>query len=158
MLATIAATAPTGGDPFGATAALATSAPSLGQGFWSISGNVLCIKSYDPIVFFYGVGTEQFIGRDFNGREIDPGAQWNYRFGVGFAVNDRVTLSTRFQGAYVEEVKVDRQRVFGSNIEPMSLRMAATISKPCNRLVEPFVEFGLTEGAVSSYFGVTWTF
>jgi hypothetical protein len=158
MLATIAATAPTGGDPFGPAAALATSAPSLGQGFWSISGNVLCIKSYDPMVFYYGVGTEHFIGREFNGREIDPGANWNYRFGVGFAVNEKVTLSTRFQGSYIEEVKVDRERVLGSNLEPMSLRLAATIARPCDRLVEPFVEFGLTDAAVSSYFGVTWTF
>jgi hypothetical protein len=158
LLATISATAPTGGDPFGAAVALAPSAPSLGQGFWSISGSTLCIHTYDPLVFYYGVGGEHFFSRRFEGLEIEPGNSWNYSFGAGFAVNDRVTLSTRFRGAYVEELRVNRERVFGTNVEPMSLRMAATISKPKDRIVEPFVEFGLTDGAVSNYFGITWTY
>jgi hypothetical protein len=157
-LFTIMATAPTGDDPFGPTAVLAQSAPSLGQGFWSIAANALCIQSYDPIVLFYGVGAEHFFSRHFNDREIEPGNSWNYTFGVGFAVNDRVTLSTRFLGSYVEELRVNRERVFGTNVEPMTIRMAATISKPCNRIVEPFVEFGITESAVDSFFGITWTY
>jgi hypothetical protein len=40
----------------------------------------------------------------------------------------------------------------------MSIRFSATISQPCDRLVEPFVEFGITDDAVSSFIGVTWTF
>jgi hypothetical protein len=157
-LFTISATAPTGDDPFGPVPVLAQSAPSLGQGFWSISATALCIQTYDPIVFFYGVGAEHFFSRHFNEREIELGNSWNYLFGVGFAVNDRVTLSTRFFGSYVEETRVNRERIFGSNIEPMTIRMAATISKPCNRIVEPFVEFGITESAVESFFGITWTY
>jgi hypothetical protein len=158
VLATVSATAPTGGDPFGAAVFLAPTAPSLGQGFWSVSGRVLCIHSYDPVVFFYGVGGEQTFSRNFGELEIEPGTIWNYSFGVGFAVNDRVTLSTRFLGAYAEEVRINRERRFGTNFEPMTLRLAATISKPNKRLVEPFTEFGLTEGTVSNYFGVTWTY
>ena len=158
MIATIAATAPTGGDPFRGIAGLAPSAPSLGQGFWSISGSLLFIQPYDPVVVFYGLGTEHFFSRQFRGFEIEPGAQYNYLFGVGFAVNERITLSTRFLGAYVEEIKVDGERRFGTNAEPMSLRLSATISKPCDRLVEPFVEFGLTDDAISSFIGITWTY
>jgi hypothetical protein len=157
-LLTISATAPTGGDPFGPAPVLAQSSPSLGQGFWSISGNALCVQTYDPLAFFYGVGVEHFFARHFNGVEFEPGNSWNYTFGVGFAVNDRVTLSTRFLGSYVEEVRINRHRVFGTNIEPMTIRMAATISKPCDRLVEPFVEFGITDSAVESFFGITWTY
>jgi hypothetical protein len=158
MLATVSATAPTGGDPFGASLVLAPTAPALGQGFWSIAGRVLCIHSYDPLVFFYGVGGEQFFAREFNNVEIEPGTSWNYSFGLGFSVNERVTLSTRFLGSYVEELRVNRERRLGTNAEPMTIRMAATIAKPKKRLVEPFVEFGLTESAAQSYFGVTWTF
>jgi len=40
----------------------------------------------------------------------------------------------------------------------MSLRIAATFAKPKNRLMEPFVLFGLTNDAVESNFGITWTF
>jgi hypothetical protein len=155
---TLAATAPTGGDPFSAAVGLAPSAPSLGQGFWSASGSLLFIQPYDPIVVFYGLGMERFLESTYVGRELQPGAQYSYLLGVGFAVNDRVTLSSRFRGAYVEELEADGERIIGTNSEPMTLRFSATISKPCNRIVEPFVEFGLTDDSVSSYFGVTWTF
>ena len=42
---------------------------------------------------FYGLGTEHFFSREFRGFEIEPGAQYNYLFGVGFAVSqdDAVT-------------------------------------------------------------------
>jgi len=158
MIATIMATAPTGGDPFTNAVGLAPTAPSLGQGFWSVAGNLLFIQPYDPVVVFYGLGTEHFFSREFLGLEIEPGAQYNYLFGVGFAVNERITLSTRFFGAYVEEIKVDGERRFGTNSEPMTLRLSATISQPCDRLVEPFVEFGLTDDAISSFLGITWTY
>jgi hypothetical protein len=158
VIGTLAATAPTGSDPFTGALALAPTAPSLGQGFWSIAGSLLFIQPYDPVVVFYGLGTEHFISRHYVGVEIEPGAQYNYQFGVGFAVNERITLSTRFFGAYVEEIKVNGDRRFGTNIEPMTIRLSATISQPCDRLVEPFVEFGITDDAVSSFFGITWTF
>jgi hypothetical protein len=158
VIANIAATAPTGGDPFSAAVGLAPTAPSLGQGFWSVNGSLLCIRPYDPIVFFYGIGTERFFEREFVGLEIRPGAQYTYNFGVGFAVNERVTLSTRFNGAYTEELEVNGERRFGTNAEPMTIRFSATISQPCDRLVEPFVEFGITDDAISSFIGVTWTF
>jgi hypothetical protein len=158
VIATIMATAPTGGDPFTNAIGLAPTAPSLGQGFWSIAGNLLFIQPYDPVVVFYGLGTEHFFSREFLGLEIEPGAQYNYTFGVGFAVNERITLSTRFVGAYVEEIKVNGERRFGTNTEPMTLRMSATISRRCDRLVEPFIEFGLTDDAISTFLGITWTY
>jgi hypothetical protein len=158
VIGTIQTTAPTGGDPFTAAVGLAPTAPSLGQGFWSIAGNLLFIQPYDPVVVFYGLGTEQFFAREFVGLEIDPGAQYTYTFGVGFAVNERITLSTRFFGAYVDELEVDGQRRFGTNAEPHTIRLSATISQPCDRLVEPFVEFGITDDAISSFLGITWTF
>jgi hypothetical protein len=157
-IGTLQATAPTGGDPFSNVIGLAPTAPSLGQGFWSIAGNLLLIQPYDPVVVFYGLGVERFFERQFVGLEIEPGTQYNYTFGVGFAVNERITLSTRFFGAYVEELEVDGQRRFGTNAEPLTVRMSATISQPCDRLVEPFVEFGITDDAVSSFVGITWTF
>lgn len=158
VIATVQATAPTGGDPFDLAAMLAPSSPALGQGFWSVAANVLFIQPYDPVVLFYGVGMEHFFSEEYRGIEFEPGSQWNYTFGVGFAVNERVTLSTRFFGAYVEELKADGERLFNTNLEPMTMRFAATISKPCDRIVEPFVEFGITDDSVSSFFGITWTY
>ena len=158
VIGTLSATAPTGNDPFTGAAAFASSAPALGQGFWSIQGQMLFIQEYDPCVIFYGGGVEGFFPHEYIGREFKRGMEYSYLFGIGFAVNERITLSSRFRGSYIDDLEVDGNRVLGSNIEPMTLRFAATISKPCKRLMEPFVEFGLTEEAVNSYFGITWTF
>jgi hypothetical protein len=157
-VSTLAVIAPTGGSPFAGVLGLAPSAPSLGQGFWSVQGNLTFIQPYDPVVLFYGLGMERYFESRYSGIDIEPGAQYSYTLGVGFAVNDRVTLSSRFRGAYIEETEADGLRVPGSNQEPMTLRFSATVSKPCNRIVEPFIEFGLTDDSVSSFLGVTWTF
>jgi hypothetical protein len=67
-------------------------------------------------------------------------------FGVGFAINDRVTISGTFQGYYITDTYLNNQDVYGTNVEPMTMRFAATIVRNC-RIVEPFVQFGLTDSA-----------
>ncbi len=152
---TFAAVAPTGNDPFPAVGA-STAAPSLGNGFWSLASNLLFIKNYDPVVLFYGAGTRQNFDTEFNGQEFRAGGEYNYQFGVGFGVNSKVTFSTRFNGAYVTESRLDGQRIQGSIQEPMTLGLAMTIAKN-KKLIEPFVDFGLTDDASDARFGITWT-
>lgn len=164
VITTISGTAPTGGDPFTGVVGISPTAPSLGNGFWSVQGTVLFIQQYDPVVVFYGLGMQRSFQHEYVGIEFEPGAQYSYLLGFGFAVNERITLSTRFFGSYVEELEANGQRVLGTNTEPMTIRMSATISKPShhkkgsNRLVEPYVEFGLNDDSVNSNVGITWTF
>lgn len=159
IIGTLAGLAPTGGDPFGVFGAISPNAPSLGNGFWAISGNLLWVQTrYDPVVLFYGFGARYQFEHEYIGIEFQPGTEFNYTLGTGFAVNERVTLSTQFFGAYIEELKADGERVEGTIQEPMTIRMAATLAKPCNRIVEPFVAFGLTDDSISSNFGITWTY
>jgi hypothetical protein len=158
VIGTLSATAPTGGDPFTGAVGVAPSAPSLGNGFWSVSGNLTWIRVYDPVVVYYGLGLRRHFSHTYLGLDIEPGPEYNYTLGIGFSVNEKVTLSTQFFGSYIEEIKVNGDRVEGSNQEPMSLRLAATFARPKDRLVEPFVTFGLTDDAVAANFGITWTF
>jgi hypothetical protein len=110
------------------------------------------------VVVFYGFGARYQFARRFIGVEFEPGMEYNYTLGTGFAVNERVTLSAQFFGAYIEDLKANGERLEGTNQEPMNLRLAATLAKPCNRLVEPFVTFGLTDDAIAANFGITWTY
>jgi hypothetical protein len=159
IIGTVAGLAPTGGNPFGVLGTVTPNAPSLGNGFWAISGNLLWVQTrYDPVVVFYGFGARYQFEREFFGIEFAPGLEANYTLGTGFAVNERVTLSAQFFGAYIDDLKANGERVEGSNQEPMNLRLAATLAKPCNRLVEPFITFGLTDDSISSNFGITWTY
>ncbi len=152
---TLATVAPTGDEPISAVG-LSPSSPTLGGGTWSISSNLLLVRNYDPVVLFYGAGTRQYFLSEINGVKFRPGGEYNYQLGIGFAVNSEVTLSTRFNGAYVSELHVDGERVRGSIQEPMTLGLAMTISR-CKKLVEPFVDFGLTDDATDARVGITCT-
>lgn len=149
-------TAPTGLDPFVIAPAGLPQAPSLGNGTWSLASNLLFIRTYDPLVVFYGFGTRHHFDRQLNGQNFEQGQEYNYQMGVGFAVNSKVTFSTRFNGGYVTESRLDGVRRQGTIQEPMIISLALTIAQ-CNGLVEPFVDFGLTDETIESRFGVIWT-
>jgi hypothetical protein len=155
VIGTVAFTAPTGN--FNAPVFGVVPGTALGQGFWALSGQLLFINRYDPIIAFYGVGFRHLFERDFNGVVVQPGEQLNYQFGVGFSANDRVTLSATFQGFFISNMLLDGSALLGTNVEPMSLRFAATIARNC-RIVEPFALIGMTDSAPNASFGVTVTF
>jgi hypothetical protein len=154
---TFAATLPTGDSPFLGTTVGALSAPTLGDNLWAVSGDLLWIDNYDPLVVFYGVGYRHQFDREFLGVDVNPGEEARLQLGVGFAVNKNVTLSTRFAAAFVSRTKFDGDAFDGSFNEPMTIRFAATILDDC-RLVEPFAEIGASDDAASSRFGVVWTY
>jgi len=153
---TLAVTAPTGQDPFAPVVGLTPSAPALGGGTWSLASSLLFVRNYDPVVLFYGFGTRQHLLREVRGRNFRIGGEYNYQMGVGFAVNEKVTFSSRFSGAYISETRVDGERIKGSIQEPMTVGLALTVSKR-DYLIEPFVDFGLTSDSTNARFGVTWT-
>jgi len=153
---TLAATAPTGQDPFGLVTGLAPGGAALGGGTWSLASSMLFVRNYDPVVVFYGFGTRQHFLRKVQGVSFRAGGEYNYQMGVGFAVNERVTFSTRFNGAYVTETRLGGQRIRGTIQEPMAIGLAMTIAKE-KKLIEPFVNFGLTDDTNSVRFGITWT-
>jgi hypothetical protein len=130
---------------------------SLGQGFWAVFWNVLAIQTLDPVTIFYGVGGRQLFSRELNGQLIQPGQQFTYQCGAGFAVNERVTLSASYFGYFITDTYIDHQRLVGSFLEPQYLRMAVTCVRP-HRIYEPFVLFGTTQDAARSIIGVNVTF
>lgn len=155
LVGTLGVTAPTGDAALANT--FLTPEAALGEGFWGFTGNLLWVRNYDPVVVFYGVGANFRLDNEINGIDVDPGERFLYQFGVGFAVNRHVTLSTAFIGSYWVEDHFNGIKVPGGIREPLRLRFAATIGKSC-RLVEPFAEIGMTEDAPSSRIGITWTF
>jgi len=60
-------------------------------------------------------------------------------------------------GEYQSRLQVNGQGIEGSSQEPISLQLAATIARPCDRH-RPFVAFGMTEDAAAVNFGITYTY
>ncbi len=155
VIGTIGFTAPTG--KFGTPLFGLVPGSNLGQGFWAYNAQLLFINRYDPVIVFYGGGYRHLWERTFEGQVVSPGEQANYMLGVGFSVNDRVTLSSTFQGFYITNTFVNGEDIRGSNLEPLSLRFAATIVREC-RIIEPFVQIGATDSAPRVNVGVVVTF
>jgi hypothetical protein len=131
----------------------------LGQGFFYGSWNVLFVHTIDPIIVFYGFGSRHGVTREYHGYEIRPGDQYIYRCGLGFAVNERVTLSTVATGCYITAPYLNGTRIEGLDMEPISVRFGATIAMAhCRRFWDPFVEIGLTPDAPNARVGMTFTF
>jgi hypothetical protein len=128
----------------------------LGLGAWSLSSRFLMVKSLDPIVAFWGAGYRLNFEDTYNGNRVDIGDQIQYTFGIGFGVNDKVTLSSALIGSYITDFKVNSVTVPGSSADLISLRMASTFSN-CRGITEPFVSFGLTEQTPAATVGIVWT-
>lgn len=163
VYATFAFSAPTADVDFATSLAIPGSA--LGQGFWTVLAGLNFIQTYDPFVVFYGAGYRHRFENTFDGGiRVDPGKQIFYRFGAGLAVNPRITLSAAFTGSYITEDYVNDVRLVGSIREPMAIRLAATIGRCAQncrnnsqKTVEPFVNFGITDDAIDTAIGVSWT-
>ena len=156
IVGTISCTAPTGDDPF----QIDPSPVQNGGGFWGVSGRLTWIKAYDPAVIFAGVGYTHEFRRTFEIGEIIPGELFDYNLGIGFAINDRLTVSSTFIGAFQSRTLINGPLLIpdaDTTREPFALRMALTYTCGKCRIIEPFVTFGLNEDAAEADFGITVT-
>ncbi len=152
IVGTFSVTAPTGDalDP------LIVNSAGSGNGVWRLGGDLLVVQNLDPVILFYGAGYTYSVEEEFAGQDIALGHQLSYNMGLGFAANERVTLSSAFQGAYITETDLNGVNLANTDQDLMQLRFAATIAQ-CSRLIEPFVAFGLTDRSPTATVGVVFT-
>ncbi len=159
VIFTMSMTAPTGPANLPVTPTIPNA--TLGQGYWAVQASLLFIQVMDPLVVFYGAGFNHRFDATFTNQlgsfHVDPGEIFIYQFGLGFSVNESVSLSTSFLGQYITENEINDVRVYGSILEPMRMRFAATFSQPC-KIVEPFAEIGMTRDASAARIGLTITY
>jgi len=137
-------TAPTGSQPN-------QSGLALGSGHWGSKIGVQSIKTYDPVVIFWGVDyTHQFESRHFFSdavHDVQPGENFGYNLGLGFAINQKISVSGHLLGNYITEDKIDGEHFVGSSSEPISLRFAVVNRWSKNTFFETGVMFGLNNDA-----------
>jgi len=153
IIANISGTLPTGADGFEES----PGAAALGSGFWAINANVLFVKSVDPAVLFAGFGYSHQFDHDVENFTINPGELINYQFGSGFSINDTLTLSTVFFGAYQGNAKIDGFSISNSTQEPLAFRTSLVITKSRYVIYEPYVTIGLNSDTPDADFGVVIT-
>jgi len=150
LLGTVQVRAPSGEDPYRGDG----TEPLFGSGHWALAASLQWVRTADPLVLFGGIGYLHQFSRHANGQKYEPGPGLQYSMGLGFSVNDDVSLSGRFAGLLQGNWDVDGETVEGSSYEPMTLRVAATMRCRRNTYIEPEVTFGLNDDAPDVFVGV----
>jgi hypothetical protein len=129
-----------------------------GTGTWNAGGGVTLIKSIDPVVFFGRIGYTY----NFASQSRDLGNIFDYRLGMGFSLNDRVSFNVQFTGAYIGASKFSSTTTSGATAtaigitplpvstqsqEIMNLVFTVTVLVTKKLFIEPLVAVGLTENS-----------
>jgi Putative MetA-pathway of phenol degradation len=120
----------------------------LGAGQWGVGATIGLVKTLDPVVFFGRVGYLASIGD--GGR--DPGDVVAYQFGIGYSLNDRVSLTTQLAGGVVVNGGENLQ---GSDRDFYSLQFSVTVLVTKHLYMEPFVSVGLSQNAPDVIVGLS---
>lgn len=147
------AIAPTGDNPYTPDVFDASVAP--GNGHWSIRPGLNFVNTFDPVIFFYGVNYKYNFPAEYYGIERDLGDSIGYYAGFGFAVNDRVSLSTRVMGEHQFESRKDGKAIYGTSQDPLSLGFSVYYRMDNGITLAPFVNIGANDDAQDFVLGVT---
>ncbi len=165
IMANFSCSAPTGESNFASS--IAVPGASLGQGFWTATAGLTMVRVFDPLVLFGGFGYQHRFDTEIAPNvTLSPGVLGYYRFGVGYAINSKITLNGSFSGSYLTEIHINNRRSAGSAREPLQLRLAMTIANrdpnsPRNRkarTIEPYLTIGLTDVAPDAQMGIGWSY
>jgi len=128
-----------------------------GSGHWTISPGLTFTRTIDPAILFWGVYYHHAFERTIDGYNVRPGWGASGYLGVGFGLNDRLSLGARIVRAYYSEMEADGAKVEGSEMEPMILSLSASYRAWENWVMTPYITFGLNDDAPSSILGIRTT-
>lgn len=129
------------------------SSGSTGTGTWSAGGGVTLIKTIDPVVFFGRLGYIY----NFPSQSRELGNIVEYRLGMGYSLNDRVSFNIQLTGAYIGPSQISGIGISGAtggptpivfstrHIEVMNLLFTTTVQVTKNFFIEPLVGVALTD-------------
>jgi hypothetical protein len=121
--------------------------PLLGSGHWNVGATIALVKTLDPVVFFGRLGYTAIFGHSHR----DPADEIVFQPGIGYSLNDRVSLTTQLIGSVVLDGTADQR----SNRESISLQFSVTVLVTKNLFIEPFVAFGLSQNAPDAIVGLS---
>lgn len=114
-----------------------------GTGHWSIAPGLAFVRSTDPAILFGGINYQYFFADKVDGYNVQPGWIINSYAGVGFALNEKLSLGTRVSYSYVSNMKADPETIYGSDSDPMDISLNASYRLSRDWVVSPGVTFGL---------------
>jgi hypothetical protein len=129
---------------------------SLGNGHWGITSELWFMRTYDPAILFGSIGYNHTFAETFNGIREAPGDGVSYIFGAGLAINNKVTIFSRFEGYFQMESESDGMTIPGSTNEQMYLRNYLTYALQGDNFIQPGLTIGLNDEAADVGFDLSY--
>lgn len=131
-----------------------------GTGFWSIEPGITVAWASDPAVFFGGaryiwnigrtVGLQDPTGGPAVPTSLDPGDGIGLNFGVGFALNERTSLSLGYDHVFVLSSRAGGRSIPGSGLDIGSFNFGLSYRASDRVSVSLGASVGATENAPSA--------
>lgn len=118
-----------------------------GSGHWSLTPGVAFVRSTDPAILFGGIGYQYAFANTIDGYRIKPGWVLKGYAGVGFALNERLSLGGRLAYAHSAHLQADHQTIQGSDADPLELSLSASYRVNDDWVIAPEVTLGLNDDA-----------
>jgi hypothetical protein len=120
---------------------------ATGTGFWGLRSGFTLVKVVDPAVLFLSSGYfYHHASDDVKGfKEVDPPDRIDLGFGLSYALNPFLSLSTSFSGSYAEKTAVNGKDIDGSDQVTASLGLGATYALSKRSSLDISTAFGLTD-------------
>jgi hypothetical protein len=128
-----------------------------GTGTWNMGGGITLLKTIDPVVFFGRIGYVN----NFASETRNLGNIFEYRLGMGFSLNDKVSFNMQLTGSQIQPstvMGVDATGVNGpvsptilsvKRLELMNLLFTTTVIITRRFSIEPVVGVPLTNQSFS---------
>jgi hypothetical protein len=114
-----------------------------GSGFWGLQPGLTVIVPSDPAVFFGSVSYMINFDRNVNGYgRVDPGDIIDLNFGLGFALNEKTSISLGYDHSIIGRVKIN-----GAYLEGTMVNQLGTLLIGYSYRKDDHVSFSVTLGA-----------
>lgn len=124
---------------------------SNGSGHWSIAPGLAFVRTSDPAILFGGLNYRYTRENRIDGYRVRPGAGLNGYLGLGFALNERLSVGSRLSFAHYRNMHVDGLEVAGSGKDPLDLSLSTSYRIFEHWTMTPQVTFGLNDEAGPAY-------
>lgn len=118
-----------------------------GSGHWSVTPGLAFVRTTDPAILFGGVGYRHSFERTINGYEIKPGRGLASYVGVGFALNEKLSIGSRLAYAYNSRMTAQGTKIYGSDTDPLDLSFSASYNLSENWVVTPRITYSVNADA-----------
>ena len=121
-----------------------------GSGHWGASLGFSFVRTIDPVILFGGINYNHSFEKTIDNYDVDLRWSLNGNFGVGFALNEKISLGCNWGFGYSTTMVVDDVEIKGSDTEPMDLSFSASYRFSENWTATPQVTMALNDDAGTS--------